>query len=324
MKQKIDLLYLPEELHSLIPFYHDVDLGGGLNTAPQSRRIRNAIELFFPGLVQLCGGSLNGKRVLDVGCNCGGFSFAAARFGAHEIIGIDSRKIHIDQANAIRSYLKMEQTKFICADIEDMSLEKLGEFDICLLAGIIYHLQNPIGVMKKLSKATSYLLMIDSHVHYSTDAALEDIPTWWMLNDTDRGSVDGLFINHKNLNEKNLRRFEEEYDVDYSTLPNQFVGSPHSIWEQKFSMQFNPEPPRSTPTPDGVSATDVGSLVLVPNKKALFNLVRHIGFEDILEVIPHRFSEVRYLRRYRIGFFAIRRKEGGHFPISECQRMIKR
>jgi len=84
-KQKI-----PKDLQHLTPFFHDIDLGNGFNTAPEIYRIRGAVNLFFPSLLKLFGGSLKDLRVLDVGCNCGGFSFEASKYGPKEVIGIDA------------------------------------------------------------------------------------------------------------------------------------------------------------------------------------------------------------------------------------------
>ena len=58
-------------------------------------------EYFFAPLVRLCGGSLAGKRVLDLGCNAGFWSLAAIEAGAEFVLGIDGRQMHIDQANLV-------------------------------------------------------------------------------------------------------------------------------------------------------------------------------------------------------------------------------
>jgi len=99
-KQKI-----PNELKKLAPFFHDIDLGNNFNTAPEIYRMRSAQQLFFPPLLRLFGGSFKGLRILDIGCNCGGFSFEASKYNPKEIIGIDSDENNINQANAIKKYL---------------------------------------------------------------------------------------------------------------------------------------------------------------------------------------------------------------------------
>jgi len=316
-KQKI-----PKELQHLTPFFHDIDLGNGFNTAPEIYRMRETVNLFFPPLLKLFGGSLRGLRILDVGCNCGGFSFEASKYGPKEIIGIDADGKNIRQANAIKKYLRIKNVNFMKLNAEEISKKDLGEFDLTILAGILYHLENPIGVMKIISEVTTSTLLIDSHVHYSTDQS-EDIPSWWMLNDMDENDIEGLFVNNEILSLEKYLEFEKQTKVDYSKLQNQFIPSPHTERDLEFIQKYIPHPSKKISAKYRVGAYSKNSLVLIPNKKALFKLVRYFGFEDILEVIPHRFSTIPYKRKYRIGFFAMRRNKNGPFPISECQRRIE-
>lgn len=71
-----------------------------------------------------------------------------------------------------------------------------------------------------------------------------------------------------------------------------------------------------------IGSVKSGNLVLIPNKKALCKMVRYFGFEDLTELIPHRFSSLPYLGNYRIGLFALRRDKKGLFSISESQRAL--
>jgi len=52
-------------------------------------------------LSELYGGSLKGKRVLDLGCNAGFWSLDALERGADFVLGLDGRRMHIDQANFV-------------------------------------------------------------------------------------------------------------------------------------------------------------------------------------------------------------------------------
>jgi 2-polyprenyl-3-methyl-5-hydroxy-6-metoxy-1,4-benzoquinol methylase len=52
---------------------------------------------FFGPLIELCGGSLKGKRVLDLGCSAGFWSLDAVESGCDFVLGIDGRQMQIDQ-----------------------------------------------------------------------------------------------------------------------------------------------------------------------------------------------------------------------------------
>jgi len=314
-KQKI-----PKELQSFAPFFHDIDLGNGFNTAPEIYRMRDAINLFFPPLLKLFGGSFRGLRILDIGCNCGGFSFEASKYGAKEVIGIDAGEKNIEQANAIKKYLRLKNIKFLKMNVEEINEKDLGKFDLTILAGVFYHLENPIGTMKKVSDVTKSTILVDSHVHYST-AQNEDIPSWWMLNDMDEKDLEGLFVGDEILSVEKYLEFEKRTKVDYSKLQNQSVPSPHTERDLEFIQKYIPHPSKDISDEYEIGASDKNNLSLIPNKKALFKLVRYFGFEDILEVVPHRFSAIPYKMKYRVGFFAMKRDKNGLFPISEYQKL---
>jgi len=306
---------IPHELGHLAPFFHDIDLGNGYNTAPETNRMKEIENMFFPVLCALFGGDLRGRKILDVGCNCGGFSFAAIKYGAKEVTGVDSDPGNIEQANMIRTYLGVNNAKFIQMRAEDIDLKNVGEFDITIVAGLLYHLSDPLGVVKRISAVTKSVMMVDSHVHYSSDTTNEDMPSWWMLTDTDKNDFDGLFVGEKDFTSKYLN-FEKYNPIDYSKLPNQFVASPHTSNDMKFISNNIPQANGQIRFDCNIGSATPGELVLIPNKKALIRLIRSNGFEDIVEIIPQRFASIPYISKYRIGLFAIKRKKGGKFPIS--------
>ncbi|NES68979.1 MAG: methyltransferase type 12, partial [Okeania sp. SIO2D1] len=88
---------IKEELVKLAPFHHNIELPHGLRTflpelsqrQVEQTRLANLVKHAFPTLRQMFGGSFDGLRILDVACNCGGFSFEAAKSGADYVLGID-------------------------------------------------------------------------------------------------------------------------------------------------------------------------------------------------------------------------------------------
>jgi SAM-dependent methyltransferase len=304
------------KLSELGPFYHDVDLGDGRSTAPDTHLVADLIDQFFPPLLSLCGGSLEGKRVLDLGCNCGGLSFAAWRAGATEVVGVDARERHITQADAIKGHLGASTVHFRQARVEDLSRDELGSFDICFAAGILYHLSNPLAVFAKISELTESLILVDSHVHYDANPSREDIPSWWMLTDTDTGDIDGLRVDHDHLSTERYSEFEREHPVDYSLLPGLFIPSPQSARDLAFARACRPNRARG-PVPDSAFSDPPGELVLVPNERALIRALRRFGFEDILKVMPHRFAPEPYLLKYRVGLLGLKRASRDGVRLSE-------
>lgn len=176
---------LRAELQRLSPFHHDVALPYGLRTdmpeltggEEQHTRVQTLVRHGFPALLGLYGGSLDGKSVLDVACNCGGFSFEAARAGAARVLGFDIVPRYIEQAELLRRALELEQTEFRQMAIDEVTPESTGTFDVTLCFGILYHLEDPVGAMRRLSDVTEHAMLVDTNV---TKVRFAHQPLWRM------------------------------------------------------------------------------------------------------------------------------------------------
>jgi SAM-dependent methyltransferase len=132
---------------------------------------------FMPWLLDACGGTLAGKRVLDIACNSGFWSMQCALLGAREVVGFDARQELIDQANLIASIVGVESTDFRVLDFWDMRPETLGgTFDVVLNLGILYHLPKPLEALE-LTKAMALEYVVLDTVVLPTSAPL--IRTRW-------------------------------------------------------------------------------------------------------------------------------------------------
>lgn len=163
---------LKNEIRRLAPFFHRIELPYGLSThIPElsrrnleDTRVDTLVKHAFPSLLSVCEGSLAGKRVLDVACNCGGFSVEAARLGAEYVLGIDIVDHYLEQANLIKQALRLQQVEFKKIDITNLDTSNIGQFDITFCFGILYHLENPILVMKQLASVTQHIMLLDTNI----------------------------------------------------------------------------------------------------------------------------------------------------------------
>lgn len=180
------------ELERLAPFHHEVELPYGLTTTPpeltrrpgQRQRMSDMLAHAWPALLDACGGTLAGKRILDVGCNCGGFAFRAAADGADYVLGIDPVDRYIEQANFIRDAIDAEGVEFQVLAIEDLDPAVHGTFDVTLNFGLLYHLENPVMGMRKIADVTGELMVVDTNVDPETDGP------FWKLNVAHQVSLD--------------------------------------------------------------------------------------------------------------------------------------
>jgi tRNA (mo5U34)-methyltransferase len=148
------------------PYWHFAfDLNGNL-TRKKSYRQAWRKEYFFDPLVELLGGSLKKKRVLDLACNAGFWSWCSIEAGCDYVLGIDGRQMHTEQANFVFEVKEVEKSRydFVAGDIFATDLTRFGNFDVVLCPGLMYHVNKPMELMEKISALNSDLLLIDTRL----------------------------------------------------------------------------------------------------------------------------------------------------------------
>ena len=137
-------------------FYHIIPLTPSLSTPGNPAHVP-AQNLCMKHLRLL---DLHGKRVLDIGCRDGLFSFAAERAGASEVIGIDN-----DLSKAAVEFLIPvldSRVKMRKMNLYSITPGNVGVFDVVIFAGVLYHLRYPFWGLKAIRdvlKAGGHLLV---------------------------------------------------------------------------------------------------------------------------------------------------------------------
>jgi SAM-dependent methyltransferase len=126
-------------------WYHIIDIADGLKTP--------GLEVCVPGQQKVLRAirdlDLRGKRVLDIGCRDGLFSFEAEKRGANRVVGIDndlSRGAVELLIPSLRSRVEMREMNVI-----DLTTTAFGSFDVVFFVGVLYHLRYPFYGLKKVS-----------------------------------------------------------------------------------------------------------------------------------------------------------------------------
>lgn len=120
----------------------------------------------FDPLVRLSGGSLQGKRVLDLGCNAGFWSLAAIEAGCDFVLGIDGRQMHVDQANLVfeTKGVAASRYSFVQGNCFAHDFSGYPPFDVVLCFGLLYHVSKPVELFELMSRVNSDLLVVDTEV----------------------------------------------------------------------------------------------------------------------------------------------------------------
>jgi tRNA (mo5U34)-methyltransferase len=167
-----------ERIRSFPRWHYQFDLNGHLTPVAREssvNRHRRRKEYFFDPLVGLCGGSLAGKRVLDLGCNAGYWSLLAIENGCEFLLGIDGRRMHIDQANFVFKVKRIEKRRyrFLAGDVFQLDFQEFGAFDVVLCLGLMYHVSKPVTLLETIAEVNTDLLVIDTTLSRADGASLE-------------------------------------------------------------------------------------------------------------------------------------------------------
>jgi 2-polyprenyl-3-methyl-5-hydroxy-6-metoxy-1,4-benzoquinol methylase len=90
-----------------------------------------------------------GKRVLDIGCRDGFFSFHAERRGAADLVGIDTC-LSLGAVELIIPHFQ-SKVRMIELSLYELNAAEHGVFDIVLFCGVLYHLRYPFIALKTLA-----------------------------------------------------------------------------------------------------------------------------------------------------------------------------
>jgi tRNA (mo5U34)-methyltransferase len=169
---------IKQKIASFPRWHYQFDLRGALTPIFKESHVKRHAQrkkLFFDPLVELFGGSLKGKRVLDLGCNAGFWALSAAQAGCDYVLGIDGRQMHVDQANFVFEAKEVERERFdfFSGDLFETNLRRFGTFDVVLCLGLMYHISKHVELMEKISEVNSDVLVIDTTLSVANGSFLE-------------------------------------------------------------------------------------------------------------------------------------------------------
>ena len=207
-------------------WFHSVDVGGGVLTPGHKSNETLGGELALLGLPDL-----HGLSVLDIGAWDGYFSFACERMGAQRVVALDHYAWSVDFP-ALHRYnqecreagrapdphetvpgvwrpdtlpgkqgfdtarrLLGSGVESVVGDFMTMDLAALGQFDVVLFLGVLYHLREPFEALRRLATVTRGLAVVESVCvvvpgmeHHAIAEFLEsdelngDPTNWWAPN----------------------------------------------------------------------------------------------------------------------------------------------
>lgn len=174
MEPITDHAVIREMMATRTHWYHQVELAPGVTTPGTHNSSLGLAYLDGVGLPADC----TGKRVLDIGCMDGFFSFEMERRGA-EVVGLDYAAPDFT-GFSIAAQILGSRVEHRTANVYDLTPEGFGTFDIVLFLGVLYHLRNPMLAFDRIREviADDGLLFVETQL--PTDPAVNDspVPMW--------------------------------------------------------------------------------------------------------------------------------------------------
>ncbi len=168
MKVEMNREELSQRVRALGDWFQNIDLDG-VKTAPghflgdypncKWQRFQHAIP-----------DDLQGKSVLDIGCNAGFYTIEFKRRGAGRTVGIDSDERYLDQARLAAEVCGAD-IEFIQMDVYEVASLR-ERFDVVLFMGVLYHLRYPLLALDILHEhAVGELMVFQSMLRGSSRTA---------------------------------------------------------------------------------------------------------------------------------------------------------
>ena len=212
-----------EEMAASVGFWwHSINLREGVVTKGELSRedLARHFESLRPP-------DLKNKSVLDIGAWDGFYSFEAEKRGARRVVALDHYAWSLDLPKHMAYWreckergvvpLPSQQELFwqpdklpgkhgydvahkalgsevetVIGDFMTMDLEPLGTFDVVFLLGVLYHMENPLGALKRVASLTKDVAIIQTQAicvpeyedlelceFYSSNQLNGDPSNWW-------------------------------------------------------------------------------------------------------------------------------------------------
>lgn len=101
------------------------------------------------------------KDALDISCHEGYYSHVLAEY-FDRVVGIDKNADSLQKAKLITEVIGNEKISYVHTALEDWKEPKQGDFVLCY--GLLYHIENPVEIMRKLASLTKGAVCIESQI----------------------------------------------------------------------------------------------------------------------------------------------------------------
>lgn len=151
---------LQAQIEALQPWFHNLHLPGGLQTAPD-HPFGDFPTFKWKQIAPHIPEDLSGWSVLDIGCNAGFYTLQFAARGA-SVTAIDLDPHYLRQARWAAAQMQMEHR----IEFRQMQLYELAReserYDLVWFMGVLYHLRHPLLALDIARRKTRRLMVLQT------------------------------------------------------------------------------------------------------------------------------------------------------------------
>ena len=151
-----------------IAWYHDWEIFKGVRTPGRRSVSLVCAKARIPR-------DLSGKRVLDIGAWHGCFSFECERRGASEVVAYSLENPDATGFRRLKALLG-SRVNYVQGSVYGLSPQEIGEFDLILFFGVLYHLRYPLLGIDRIRTVSRGDVLIETHT--VTSRHLLRAPLW--------------------------------------------------------------------------------------------------------------------------------------------------
>jgi tRNA (mo5U34)-methyltransferase len=102
---------------------------------------------------------------IDIACHQGYFSLQLAQAGFGRVLAIDNRDSHLADTDLVSRAYGYRQIVTARHDVEDVRASEIAEtFDVVLMLGLIYHVENPVRILRLARALCRGMCIIETQV----------------------------------------------------------------------------------------------------------------------------------------------------------------
>jgi tRNA (mo5U34)-methyltransferase len=144
-----------KKIESVRLWYHRIPIHPGLVTPGHNDGETTLAHLQLPA-------DCKGKRALDLGTRDGYFAFELERRGA-EVVAIDYLPAE-ETGFSVAAELLDSKVRYVQDNVYNLSAERLGQFDVVLFLGLLYHLPDPMQILNNVRSLCRDRMYLETHV----------------------------------------------------------------------------------------------------------------------------------------------------------------